>query len=302
MLSRNIMDNFLDNWFIDKDIKFDFRVKKYEFPEIKEMEKINSLISSDDFFINRNNEMNSFIDDKPGIYFINMRFLTFENFISYLENNLSLIVKENDEYKWNYKKSRKMIFLLINNIRKIKQENYATLYKFTTKMNSLINFNNKFIILDKNNKKIYNFYNIYFTNKKDIIEIIKSQLFDNIYDQIIELINTSKLNVKKYLSNVYILINELIYLTVIEISKSKDKQNFKKNIIDKFFKWLMTNKKDKINSKVVIFNGLIIVNDLNSEVKNYDIVLSNYTYYNYSSSINTGKENQTSELLILYIS
>lgn len=302
MLSRNIMDSFLDNWFIDKDIKFDFRVKKYEFPEIKEMEKINSLISSDDFFINRNNEMNSFIDDKPGIYFINMRFLTFENFISYLENNLSLIVKENDEYKWNYKKSHKMIFLLINNIRKIKQENYAMLYKFTTKMNSLINFNNKFIILDKNNKKIYNFYNIYFTNKKDIIEIIKSQLFDNIYDQIIELINTSKLNVKKYLSNVYILINELIYLTVIEISKSKDKQNFKKNIIDKFFKWLMTNKKDKINSKVVIFNGLIIVNDLNSEVKNYDIVLSNYTYYNYSSSINTGKENQTSELLILYIS
>ena len=101
---------------------------------------------------------------------------------------------------------------------------------------------------------------------------------------------------------------------VLEISKDKDKQNFKENVINPLIMWVfgedITKIKDKVNTKefenklkerltsllfdynnksviedTIIFNDLIIVNDSKKEIKTYEYQLSNYKYCNSNTYI-----------------
>ena len=174
-----MLTNFLNNWILDKNVKFDFKKKDYVFP------LFDSSLSffKDDFLKDDNDKTISSVDiveddnNKPSIYFINLRFLDFDSFIDILTNELKVVIKEEDEYNWNYEKSNQLYILQFINLLNAKKE-----------------YNNKFIILNKGNNKLYEFYNLYFINKSEIEKLMNSELFDNIIDQIMKIVYSINLN------------------------------------------------------------------------------------------------------------
>lgn len=311
-----MLTNFLNNWILDKNVKFDFKKKDYVFP------LFDSSLSffKDDFFKDDNDKTISSVDiveddnNKPSIYFINLRFLDFDSFIDILTNELKVVIKEEDEYNWNYEKSNQLYILLFNNLNKVDKIEFSKVSKFINLLNTKKEYNNKFVILNKENTKLYEFYNLYFINKTEIEKLMNSELFDNIIDQITKIIDSINLNPEVYLSIYNIILCKIYKLLVLEISKDKDKQNFKENVINPLIMWLfgedITKIKDKVNTKefenklkerltsllfdynnksiiedTIIFNDLIIVNDSKKEIKTYEYQLSNYKYCNSNTYI-----------------
>ena len=311
-----MLTNFLNNWILDKNIKFDFKKKDYNFP------LFNSELSlfSNDFLKDNNDKTISSVDikedenNKPSIYFINLRFLDFDSFIDILTNELKVVIKEEDEYNWNYEKSNQLYILLFNNLNKVDKIEFSKVSKFINLLNTKKEYNNKFVILNKENTKLYEFYNLYFINKTEIEKLMNSELFDNIIDQIMEIVDSINLNTDVYLSIHNIILCKIYKLLVLEISKDKDKQNFKENVINPLIMWLfgedITKIKDNVNTKefenklkerltsllfdynnksviedTIIFNDLIIVNDSKKEIKTYEYQLSNYKYCNSNTYI-----------------
>ena len=311
-----MLTNFLNNWILDKNVKFDFKKKDYVFP------LFDSSLSffKDDFLKDDNDKTISSVDiveddnNKPSIYFINLRFLDFDSFIDILTNELKVVIKEEDEYNWNYEKSNQLYILLFNNLNKVDKIEFSKVSKFINLLNTKKEYNNKFVILNKENTKLYEFYNLYFINKTEIEKLMNSELFDNIIDQITKIIDSINLNTNVYLSIYNIILCKLYKLLVLEISKDKDKQNFKENVINPLIMWLfgedITKIKDKVNTKefenklkerltsllfdynnksviedTIIFNDLIIVNDSKKEIKTYEYQLSNYKYCNSNTYI-----------------
>lgn len=311
-----MLTNFLNNWILDKNVKFDFKKKDYVFP------LFDSSLSffKDDFFKDDNDKTISSVDiveddnNKPSIYFINLRFLDFDSFIDILTNELKVVIKEEDEYNWNYEKSNQLYILLFNNLNKVDKIEFSKVSKFINLLNTKKEYNNKFVILNKENTKLYEFYNLYFINKTEIEKLMNSELFDNIIDQITKIIDSINLNTNVYLSIYNIILCKIYKLLVLEISKDKDKQNFKENVINPLIMWLfgedITKIKDKVNTKefenklkerltsllfdynnksviedTIIFNDLIIVNDSKKEIKTYEYQLSNYKYCNSNTYI-----------------
>lgn len=311
-----MLTNFLNNWILDKNVKFDFKKKDYVFP------LFDSSLSffKDDFFKDDNDKTISSVDiveddnNKPSIYFINLRFLDFDSFIDILTNELKVVIKEEDEYNWNYEKSNQLYILLFNNLNKVDKIEFSKVSKFINLLNTKKEYNNKFVILNKENTKLYEFYNLYFINKTEIEKLMNSELFDNIIDQITKIIDSINLNTDVYLSIYNIILCKIYKLLVLEISKDKDKQNFKENVINPLIMWLfgedITKIKDKVNTKefenklkerltsllfdynnksviedTIIFNDLIIVNDSKKEIKTYEYQLSNYKYCNSNTYI-----------------
>lgn len=313
-----MLTNFLNNWILDKNVKFDFKKKDYVFP------LFDSSLSffKDDFLKDDNDKTISSVDiveddnNKPSIYFINLRFLDFDSFIDILTNELKVVIKEEDEYNWNYEKSNQLYILLFNNLNKVDKIEFSKVSKFINLLNTKKEYNNKFVILNKENTKLYEFYNLYFINKTEIEKLMNSELFDNIIDQITKIIDSINLNTDVYLSIYNIILCKIYKLLVLEISKDKDKQNFKENVINPLIMWLfgedITKIKDKVNTKefenklkerltsllfdynnksiiedTIIFNDLIIVNDSKKEIKTYEYQLSNYKYCNSNTYIKT---------------
>lgn len=311
-----MLTNFLNNWILDKNVKFDFKKKDYVFP------LFDSSLSffKDDFFKDDNDKTISSVDiveddnNKPSIYFINLRFLDFDSFIDILTNELKVVIKEEDEYNWNYEKSNQLYILLFNNLNKVDKIEFSKVSKFINLLNTKKEYNNKFVILNKENTKLYEFYNLYFINKTEIEKLMNSELFDNIIDQITKIIDSINLNTNVYLSIYNIILCKIYKLLVLEISKDKDKQNFKENVINPLIMWLfgedITKIKDNVNTKefenklkerltsllfdynnksviedTIIFNDLIIVNDSKKEIKTYEYQLSNYKYCNSNTYI-----------------
>ena len=311
-----MLTNFLNNWILDKNVKFDFKKKDYVFP------LFDSSLSffKDDFFKDDNDKTISSVDiveddnNKPSIYFINLRFLDFDSFIDILTNELKVVIKEEDEYNWNYEKSNQLYILLFNNLNKVDKIEFSKVSKFINLLNTKKEYNNKFVILNKENTKLYEFYNLYFINKTEIEKLMNSELFDNIIDQITKIIDSINLNTNVYLSIYNIILCKIYKLLVLEISKDKDKQNFKENVINPLIMWLfgedITKIKDNVNTKefenklkerltsllfdynnksviedTIIFNDLIIVNDSKKEIKTYEYHLSNYKYCNSNTYI-----------------
>ncbi len=311
-----MLTNFLNNWILDKNVKFDFKKKDYVFP------LFDSSLSffKDDFFKDDNDKTISSVDiveddnNKPSIYFINLRFLDFDSFIDILTNELKVVIKEEDEYNWNYEKSNQLYILLFNNLNKVDKIEFSKVSKFINLLNTKKEYNNKFVILNKENTKLYEFYNLYFINKTEIEKLMNSELFDNIIDQITKIIDSINLNTDVYLSIYNIILCKIYKLLVLEISKDKDKQNFKENVINPLIMWLfgedITKIKDNVNTKefenklkerltsllfdynnksviedTIIFNDLIIVNDSKKEIKTYEYQLSNYKYCNSNTYI-----------------
>lgn len=311
-----MLTNFLNNWILDKNVKFDFKKKDYVFP------LFDSSLSffKDDFLKDDNDKTISSVDiveddnNKPSIYFINLRFLDFDSFIDILTNELKVVIKEEDEYNWNYEKSNQLYILLFNNLNKVDKIEFSKVSKFINLLNTKKEYNNKFVILNKENTKLYEFYNLYFINKTEIEKLMNSELFDNIIDQITKIIDSINLNTNVYLSIYNIILCKIYKLLVLEISKDKDKQNFKENVINPLIMWLfgedITKIKDKVNTKefenklkerltsllfdynnksviedTIIFNDLIIVNDSKKEIKTYEYQLSNYKYCNSNTYI-----------------
>lgn len=328
-----MLSEFLNNWIFDKNVKFDFKKKEYNFPLISDPLSIS------------NNYFKSIIDDKtissveisenennqPGIYFINLRFLNFDSFINILVDELQVILKKDKFYKWNYEKTNKLYVLLINNINKIDKDEYVKLSNFTTILNNQKEYNNKFIIIDKQRNKLYEFYNLYFINKSEIEDVISSELFDNIIDQIMSVIESMNLKTEIYLEIHNIILCKLYKLVILEIAKDKSKQNFKENVINPFIKWLfnkndisefikikdikelkqilITNiikllfdsKNKNILEDTILFNDLIIVNDSDKENKNYEYQLSNYKYYNSNNFIKVNDKEYKTAIIMLNI-
>lgn len=311
-----MLTNFLNNWILDKNVKFDFKKKDYVFP------LFDSSLSffKDDFLKDDNDKTISSVDiveddnNKPSIYFINLRFLDFDSFIDILTNELKVVIKEEDEYNWNYEKSNQLYILLFNNLNKVDKIEFSKVSKFINLLNTKKEYNNKFVILNKENTKLYEFYNLYFINKTEIEKLMNSELFDNIIDQITKIIDSINLNTDVYLSIYNIILCKIYKLLVLEISKDKDKQNFKENVINPLIMWLfgedITKIKDNVNTKefenklkerltsllfdynnksiiedTIIFNDLIIVNDSKKEIKTYEYQLSNYKYCNSNTYI-----------------
>ena len=311
-----MLTNFLNNWILDKNVKFDFKKKDYVFP------LFDSSLSffKDDFLKDDNDKTISSVDiveddnNKPSIYFINLRFLDFDSFIDILTNELKVVIKEEDEYNWNYEKSNQLYILLFNNLNKVDKIEFSKVSKFINLLNTKKEYNNKFVILNKENTKLYEFYNLYFINKTEIEKLMNSELFDNIIDQITKIIDSINLNTNVYLSIYNIILCKIYKLLVLEISKDKDKQNFKENVINPLIMWLfgedITKIKDNVNTKefenklkerltsllfdynnksviedTIIFNDLIIVNDSKKEIKTYEYQLSNYKYCNSNTYI-----------------
>lgn len=311
-----MLTNFLNNWILDKNVKFDFKKKDYVFP------LFDSSLSffKDDLLKDDNDKTISSVDiveddnNKPSIYFINLRFLDFDSFIDILTNELKVVIKEEDEYNWNYEKSNQLYILLFNNLNKVDKIEFSKVSKFINLLNTKKEYNNKFVILNKENTKLYEFYNLYFINKTEIEKLMNSELFDNIIDQIMEIVDSINLNTDVYLSIYNIILCKIYKLLVLEISKDKDKQNFKENVINPLIMWLfgedITKIKDKVNTKefenklkerltsllfdynnksviedTIIFNDLIIVNDSKKEIKTYEYQLSNYKYCNSNTYI-----------------
>ena len=311
-----MLTNFLNNWILDKNVKFDFKKKDYVFP------LFDSSLSffKDDFLKDDNDKTISSVDiveddnNKPSIYFINLRFLDFDSFIDILTNELKVVIKEEDEYNWNYEKSNQLYILLFNNLNKVDKIEFSKVSKFINLLNTKKEYNNKFVILNKGNTKLYEFYNLYFINKSEIEKLMNSELFDNIIDQITKIIDSINLSPEVYLSIHNILFCKIYKLLVLEISKDKDKQNFKENVINPLIMWLfgedITKIKDNVNTKefenklkerltsllfdynnksviedTIIFNDLIIVNDSKKEIKTYEYQLSNYKYCNSNTYI-----------------
>lgn len=311
-----MLTNFLNNWILDKNIKFDFKKKDYNFP------LFNSELSlfSNDFLKDNNDKTISSVDikedenNKPSIYFINLRFLDFDSFIDILINELKVVIKEENEYIWNYEKSNQLYILLFNNLNKVDKIEFSKVSDFVKLLNTKKEYNNKFVILNKGNTKLYEFYNLYFINKTEIEKLMNSELFDNIIDQIMEIVDSINLNTDVYLSIYNIILCKIYKLLVLEISKDKDKQNFKENVINPLIMWLfgenITKIKDNVNTKefenkikerltsllfdynnksviedTIIFNDLIIVNDSKKEIKTYEYQLSNYKYCNSNTYI-----------------
>lgn len=162
-----MLTNFLNNWILDKNVKFDFKKKDYVFP------LFDSSLSffKDDFLKDDNDKTISSVDiveddnNKPSIYFINLRFLDFDSFIDILTNELKVVIKEEDEYNWNYEKSNQLYILLFNNLNKVDKIEFSKVSKFINLLNTKKEYNNKFVILNKENTKLYEFYNLYFINK-----------------------------------------------------------------------------------------------------------------------------------------
>lgn len=311
-----MLRNFLNNWILDKNVKFDFKKKDYVFPLFDsslsffkdDLTKEDSYktISSIDIKENDNN--------KPSIYFINLRFLDFDSFIDILTNELKVVIKEEDKYNWNYEKSNQLYILLFNNLNKVDKIEFSKVSEFVNLLNTKKEYNNKFVILNKGNTKLYEFYNLYFINKSEIEKLINSELFDNVIDQIMTIMDSINLNTDVYLLIYNIILCKIYKLLVLEISKDKDKQNFKENVINPLIMWLfgedITKIKVKVNTKefenklkerltsllfdynnksviedTIIFNDLIIVNDSKKEIKTYEYQLSNYKYCNSNTYI-----------------
>ena len=327
-----MLTNFLNNWILDKNVKFDFKKKDYVFP------LFDSSLSffKDDFLKDDNDKTISSVDiveddnNKPSIYFINLRFLDFDSFIDILTNELKVVIKEEDEYNWNYEKSNQLYILLFNNLNKVDKIEFSKVSKFINLLNTKKEYNNKFVILNKENTKLYEFYNLYFINKTEIEKLMNSELFDNIIDQITKIIDSINLNTDVYLSIYNIILCKIYKLLVLEISKDKDKQNFKENVINPLIMWLfgedITKIKDKVNTKefenklkerltsllfdynnksviedTIIFNDLIIVNDSKKEIKTYEYQLSNYKYCNSNTYIKSNDGQFKNAIIMLNV-
>lgn len=327
-----MLTNFLNNWILDKNVKFDFKKKDYNFP------LFDSELSlfSNDFLKDNNDKTISSVDikedenNKPSIYFINLRFLDFNSFVDILTNELKVVIKEENEYKWNYEKSNQLYILIFNNLNKVDKIEFSKVSKFINLLNTKKEYNNKFVILNKGNTKLYEFYNLYFINKTEIEKLMNSELFDNIIDQIMEIVDSINLNSEVYLSIHNIILYKIYKLLVLEISKDKDKQNFKENVINPLIMWLFgentTNIKDNVGKKeienklkerlmnllfdynnksviedTIIFNDLIIVNDSKKEIKTYDYQLSNYKYCNSNTYIKTNDGQFKTAIIMLNV-
>lgn len=326
-----MLTNFLNNWILDKNVKFDFKKKNYVFPFFE-----SSLSFLNDSFLNDTDKTISSIDikendnNKPGIYFINLRFLDFENFINILTNELKVVFQDENDYNWNYEKSNQLYILIFNNLDKVDKTEFSKINKFVNLLNIKKEYNNKFVILNKKNTKLYEFYNLYFINKSEIEKLMNSELFDNIIDQIMKIVDSIKLKSEVYLSIHNIILCKIYKLLVLEISKDKDKQNFKENVIKPLFMWLIGENITKIKENVfnkefenklkkrlinlpfdynnksiiedtIIYNDLIIVNDSKKEVKTYDYQLSNYKYFNSNTYIKSNDGQFKTAILILNI-
>lgn len=311
-----MLRNFLNNWFLDKNVKFDFKKKDYVFPLFDSSLSLfkDDLTKEDSYKTISSVDIKDNDNNKPSIYFINLRFLDFDSFIDILTNELKAVIKEEDKYNWNYEMSNKLYILIFNNLNKVDKIEFSKVCEFINLLNAKKEYNNKFIILNKENNKLYEFYNLYFINKSEIEKLINSELFDNVIDQILTIIDSINLNTDVYLSIYNIILCKIYKLLVLEISKDKDKQNFKENVINPLIMWLfdedITKIKDKINTKefeyklkerltsllfdynnksviedTIIFNDLIIVNDSKKEIKTYEYQLSNYKYCNSNTYI-----------------
>ncbi len=311
-----MLRNFLNNWFLDKNVKFDFKKKDYVFPLFDSSLSLfkDDLTKEDSYKTISSVDIKDNDNNKPSIYFINLRFLDFDSFIDILTNELKAVIKEEDKYNWNYEKSNQLYILIFNNLNKVDKIEFSKVCEFINLLNAKKEYNNKFIILNKGNNKLYEFYNLYFINKSEIEKLINSELFDNVIDQILTIIDSINLNTDVYLSIYNIILCKIYKLLVLEISKDKDKQNFKENVINPLIMWLfdedITKIKDKINTKefeyklkerltsllfdynnksviedTIIFNDLIIVNDSKKEIKTYEYQLSNYKYCNSNTYI-----------------
>ena len=158
-----MLTNFLNNWILDKNIKFDFKKKDYNFP------LFNSELSlfSNDFLKDNNDKTISSVDiveddnNKPSIYFINLRFLDFDSFIDILTNELKVVIKEEDEYNWNYEKSNQLYILLFNNLNKVDKIEFSKVSKFINLLNTKKEYNSHIIYFNR-------FYNNYYLIKYDI--------------------------------------------------------------------------------------------------------------------------------------
>lgn len=313
---REFLQSFLDNSLIGKSVKFDFKKKSYDYQYIDTFEDYKKTFNLDDTLTEEDvydtESYKSFLtrESNPEVYFINLKFFDFDHLISTLINDLKLIVREDGVFNWNYLKSHKLIFLLINNIDKVDEDEYGTLNVFIKLLNSKKEYNNKFIVIDKRNEKVYNYYNLYFVNKYDILEVLKGNIFDNIYEQVLKLIDIelTKKGIddpEEYLEKNKMVLYELFRLVTLEIVRDKEKQNFKKNIVEKFINWALSpnspNRESKLNNQVMIFNDFVIVNDLKQEVKKYDKILKNYTFYKTKKFTKSNKLIETSEISMLKI-
>lgn len=309
----NFFQSFLNNDLFNKSVKFDFRKKSYNYPYLDTFEDYKKTFGLDETVTEEDvlgtESYKSYMDKEsnPEVYFINLKFFNFDNLVSTLINDFKLIVKENGVYNWNYLKSHKLIFLLINNIEKVNPEEYETLFIFTKFLNAKTEYCNKFVIVDKRNNKVYNFYNLYFVNKYDVLEILKGEIFDNVYEQVLklfdlELNNQGVTNPEEYIKKNQMVLYELFKLLILEASKEKDKQNFKKNVVEKFLNWALSpDDKIKDSNQVMIFNDIVIVNDVHEEVKKYEKILKNYTVYKLKKFTNNNQLFETSEISILRI-
>lgn len=327
-----MLRNFLNNWFLDKNVKFDFKKKDYVFPLFDSSLSLfkDDLTKEDSYKTISSVDIKDNDNNKPSIYFINLRFLDFDSFIDILTNELKAVIKEEYNYNWNYEKSNQLYILIFNNLNKVDKIEFSKVCEFINLLNAKKEYNNKFIILNKGNNKLYEFYNLYFINKSEIEKLINSELFDNVIDQILTIIDSINLNTDVYLSIYNIILCKIYKLLVLEISKDKDKQNFKENVINPLIMWLfdedITKIKDKINTKefeyklkerltsllfdnnnksviedTIIFNDLIIVNDSKKEIKTYEYQLSNYKYCNSNTYIKSNDGQFKNAVIMLNI-
>lgn len=279
--------DFLNNPLFTKDIIFHFYMKSY-----------------DEFILNGESKI------KPTIYIINLDYLDFEEFIQILLNDLQLIYKIGDDYKWHYEKTNTLVFLNIHNINDYEDETYKKFKLFVDYFNFVgLKYYNKFVIIDKTNKKIYNLSNIYIIHKKEILRLLESSIFKPFIDYLNKLAENNKdFTLEEHITIQRNILFELIRLFIMEIARNKDDQNFKMNVIEEFKSWLFKSDvehKSIKNQVIILFNDLFILNDYKERIRNYDksnSLLSNYQYYqNEISFIENDKEIKEKHNIIVKI-
>lgn len=278
---------FLNNPLFTKDIIFHFYMKSY-----------------DDFILS--NEGNN----KPTIYIINLDYLDFEEFVQVLLNDLQIIYKIGNDYNWHYEKTNTLIFLNIHNIEDYDDETYKKFKLFIDYFNYKgLEYYNKFVIIDKTNKKIYNLSNIYIIHKKELLRFLHSNIFKPFIDYLESLAENNKgFTLEEHLTIQRNILFELIRLFIMEMARDKENQNFKMNVVEEFKSWLFktdVEHKSVKNQAILLFNDLFILNDYKERVRTYNKsigLFSNYQYYqNEISIVENGEEIKEKHNIIVKI-